>query len=100
MKKYSAESCHEIGYKWSIEAPDSLSLEDIEAMLKTVCAWTDDPNNERLQKILYELDKYWCEGIEKAKIDEFKKVKIVAYPVHLDAFIQSLKMEDSDEKSS
>ena len=43
MKRYTSESCHSIGYSWEIDAPESLSAEDVEALQQALIDYTDTP---------------------------------------------------------
>lgn len=91
MKRYSSQSCHEIGYKWIIDAPETLTMDDVDALQNALCDYTDTPDNASLQEMLE--DHTYCEELDAAKLDEFKKVSIYVESVHRETFTQELRGE-------
>lgn len=86
MKNYTSESCHEIGYKWTISAPDALSAEDVEALQKALCEWTDEPDTGELHRMLSDID---CTQLDVDKLPLYRQVLIDVRSVHRETFTQS-----------
>ena len=88
MKRYEAQSSHELGYRWTIKAPEALSLEDLQALQEALCDYTDAPDNAQLQEMLE--DKHYCENLQLDKLELFKQVQISVEAVHRETFTQGL----------
>lgn len=87
-KRYTAESCHTVGYGWEIDAPESLTEEDLQALIDALVTYTDTPSNSELQSML--LDDCYTEDLDPAKMEEFRKVDIYVESVHREHFTQGL----------
>jgi hypothetical protein len=44
---YTTESCHEIGYKWGIEAPKDLTTGDVKLLQEAIVSYTDEPTQRQ-----------------------------------------------------
>lgn len=51
-RRYSASSCHELGFAWHIEAPASLSCAEVERLHEALVHWSDDPTQSDLDNLL------------------------------------------------
>lgn len=92
QKRWTAESCHTIGYGWVIRAPDTLDESDIEAMQEDLCDYTDEPSQNHLETML---DEGYFSRIDETKLAEFKKVTIQVESCHRETFTQSLREESN-----
>lgn len=76
MKKYTAQSSHEIGYSWTIEAPDSLPLAEITWLINKLAAYTIIPNQDSLLNMLN--DDYFAWEIKPEILELYRQVKVRA----------------------
>lgn len=90
-KRYTAESCHDIGYAWEIEAPDNITAEELEKLQQALCNWTDEPDQARLNEMLE--DDIYLEDYElnEDKMEFYKAITINVESVHRGSFIQSFQ---------
>lgn len=91
MKRYTSESCHSIGYSWEIDAPESLSAEDVEALQQALIDYTDTPQQSDLEALLSMIPEYLANYIEDAesKAEDIAQVAFSVERVHGEAFTQS-----------
>ena len=95
MKRYTSESCHSIGYSWEIDAPESLSAEDVEALQQALIDYTDTPQQSDLEALLSMIPEYLSNYIEDAesKVEDIAQVTFSVERVHGEAFTQSFSEE-------
>ena len=93
MKRYTSESCHSVGYSWEIDAPESLSVEDVEALQQALIDYTDTPQQSDLEALLSMVTEYLADYIEdvESKLEDIAQVTFYAERVHGEAFTQSFK---------
>ena len=87
MTRFKMASCHEIGYAWSIEAPEGLNVETIQ-----------DYINEAVDEYDTFDEGWWLEFLdtmamtqEVPEIELLKKVKIYTKTVHRNSFTQDFE---------
>lgn len=96
MKRYKAESCHEIGYKWEIDAPAALSPDDVEALQSALCDYTDTPAQNDLHELLVAPSMFLADYIEDLNAEKLALVALVTFTVesvHREVFTQSFREE-------
>lgn len=85
-KSWQAQSCHEIGYAWEIDAPSDMTEEQIEAVVNAVIDYTDTPDEDTIHKMIR--DGHEVDGVTKAQL---RKIDIYVESVHRDAFSQNIE---------
>lgn len=93
MKKYSCASCHEIGYSWYIEAPDTLTTEQVEKVMEALTEWSDTPDQKDLAEMLENMGSQEMEENELSGVsmEELTKIKIDVSSVHRDYWVQDFE---------
>ena len=96
--RFTAESCHEIGFGWEIDAPESITEEEIEGIIDMLINNTDDPSQEELQIMLH--DQYACESLadhnlSHERLDLYKQISISVECVHRSSFSQSIERQNA-----
>ena len=92
MKTYTAASHHEVAYRWQIEAPEHLTIDDIESMQKALVDWTDTPDNDALQKMLDDVQYCQLNDVDINKIASFRKCMVCVESCHRETFTQDLQL--------
>ena len=95
-RRYTAESCHTVGYRWEIDAPTTLRPEEVERFQDALVYWTDEPKQEHVAELL--ADEYTCEEYELANLDELRKVEIYAESCHRETWAQSFAPCKKEER--
>lgn len=95
MTRYTIESCHEIGIRWTIEPPEGLTAEEVKTLMEVVCNWTDDPNEDTVKDALAAI----AQDIEYLDLDHnkvhlYKELKASPVVVHRVMFTQSFREYD------
>lgn len=93
LKRYTAESCHEIGYSWIIDAPQGLTSEDVEKLQDCLVSYTDTPDTAQMLEMLDDIN--YCDGLDVSKLELFKQVVLYVESVHRETFTQSFR-EDKE----
>ncbi|MAE86195.1 MAG: hypothetical protein CMB80_25905 [Flammeovirgaceae bacterium] len=95
-KKYAIASCHEIGIKWDIEAPQGLSDDEIETVMRHVSNWTDDPDDQTTEDAFYDMDNL-IEADDALSVERKELyLQIKAYPsmVHRECWVQDFRTRE------
>ena len=97
-RKYTCESCHTLGYRWEIEAPATITPEQVEKLIDALCDYTDEPSQESLDSLLQLEDDlltlgYYIDDVKNTMppIELLRTVKIWTNLVHGDRFTQSFE---------
>ena len=96
LNRYKGSTCHEVGYRWSIDAPKELTQDDIELVMKVLIDYTDTPSNYELKDML--ADKYYMEDLKEELPNTVTKsmlnsISIYTKVVHRDSFMNELNIE-------
>jgi hypothetical protein len=85
MKHYHAQSCHEIGYKWYITAPEGLSRDDIDSLQTALANYSDEPSVGDLAELLVDPSLYladYFDDLDEAKLALLHHVSFTIKTVH------------------
>ena len=89
LLNYTAESCHHVGYGWTIKAPATIHYDQVERIVEAVVSWTDHPDQKALSEML--ADKIYLEGYGIKIVPELTKIEIDINGVHRESFHQSFR---------
>ena len=89
-KHFTLESCHETGYAWEVDAPETVTVDEIEKITTALVNYTDEPTQETLNNLLK--DECFCDDyeIDESQLPIYRKIIIRVRSVHRDPFVQSL----------
>ena len=95
MNRYSNHTQHETGYRWEIDAPEGLSVDDISNLQRALIDWTSDPSNESLKTMLEDVQylEDYIESLSEDKLKLFRLMDIYIETVHDNASIVSFLKE-------
>lgn len=90
LHRFTAESSHEIGYKWEIECPETITKDEIESLIEALVDYTSEPSQEDYIEMLE--DDLWgdYDHLEEDKIDEYMKVVFKFHRFYGEKFTQSV----------
>lgn len=91
-RHYTAESCHELGYGWRIEAPASMSPEAVEEVHRVLVEAADEPWRHDVQELLTEM--FSLGELTTCTLDELEQVRVQIDIVHRDRWAQSFEPAD------
>lgn len=93
MKHFTIGTCHEIGRKWTIDAPDDLSNDCLEKFIRALCDENDSFDNIVVPHFV---DTYARELVDDYDIyplslPKLKEVRFTLEVVHRDIFVNSIE---------
>lgn len=93
-KLYTAESCHEIGRGWSIEAPASIPQEVVEEIHQTIVEATDHPSDTAIDEIL--TDAFRRGEFPQCSLEDLRGIRISTDVVHRETWTQGFEPRGSE----
>ncbi len=92
MKRYTVESCHEIGNRWEIDAPEGLTPEEVEKVHRALCEYTNEYHSGVIDGLITDAE-YYLEDFPKEKLPLLRQITFYVETVHREVFTQPFKEE-------
>lgn len=88
MKSYRGSSCHDVGYRLEVDAPDNVEPSALNDLISTLIDYTDEPSTQAYLEMLSD-DDYMEDFYSKWEYDitDLKAITVYADPVNRECFL-------------
>jgi len=103
ISEYKLESCISLGFRWQIDAPTTLSPNEVEQLMDALSKYADHPTNDDLQSMLSDYGSYLDDpdylDLKADRVDLYRAIDLHLECVHREVFTQSFEKPTNEEET-